>query len=118
MTTNTEHNTGELRLVEGNVLLHDFGSGGRIIYVNSIRDYVVVIYATNTNWSIYVNDNKGVGSWTCIFGPCGTSASDEQLLWDGSPADAAISGVLRYESANNIKLYLVDSTRRHVIIPI
>lgn len=118
LTTNTEHNTGELRLVEGNTLLHNFGSGGRIIYVNSIRDYVVVIYATNTNWSIYVNDNKGVGEWTCIFGPCGTSASDEQLLWDDSPANAAISGVLRYESANNIKLYITDSTRRHVIIPI
>ena len=112
LTTNTEHNTGELRLVEGNKELYNFGEDNKIIYVNSTRDYVVVICANSgESWSIYVNDNKGVGEWTCIFGPC------TDLLWD-SLDDVAISGVLRYESNNNIKLYLTDNTRRHVIIPI
>ena len=110
LTTNTEHNTGELRLVEGNVQIKEF-TGQRIIYINSIRDYIVVITATTTSWSIYVNDNKGIGDWTLLFGPC------TDLLWD-SLDTVAISGVMRYESDNNIKLYIVDNTGRHVIIPI
>ena len=112
LTTDTEHNTGELRLVEGNKQLYDFGNSGKIIYINSIRNYVVVIYATNDSWSIYVNNNKGVGDnedWHLIFGPC------TDLIWD-SLDTVSISGVIRYESENNIKLYLTDNTERHVIM--
>jgi hypothetical protein len=93
--------------------LYDFGNSGKIIYINSIRNYVVVIYATNESWSIYVNNNKGVGDtedWHLIFGPC------TDLIWD-SLDTASISGVIRYESENNIKLYLSDNTERHVIMP-
>lgn len=117
VTTKDEHNTGEVRLIEGNTAIHDFGIDKNIIYMNSIRDYVVVICANGTtSWSVYVNDNKGVEDlpnhpWKLVFGPC------EDLLWD-SLDTVAISGVIRYESINNIKLYITDNTRRHVIIPI
>jgi hypothetical protein len=67
VTTNTDHNTGEARLIEGNTKIAEF-QGKQIIYINSIRDYVVVICAHTTIvdnkekpcWSLYVNDNKGV----------------------------------------------------------
>lgn len=115
VTTNTEHNTGEARLIEGNTKIAEF-QDKQIIYINSIRDCIVVICAHTTIvdnkekpcWSLYVSDNKGE-SWTLIFGPC------TELLWD-SLDTVAISGVMRYESENNIKLYLADGI--HCIIPI
>ena len=111
VTTNTDHNTGEARLIEGNTKIAEF-QGKQIVYINSIRDYVVVICAHKENntdcWSLYVSANKGV-DWTLIFGPC------TDLLWS-SLDSVAISGVMRFESENNIKLYLADGI--HVIIPI
>ena len=115
VTTNTDHNTGEARLIEGNTKIAEF-QGKRIIYINSIRDYVVVICAHTTIvdnkekpcWSLYVSDNKGE-DWTLVFGPC------IDTLWD-SLDTVSISGVMRFESENNIKLYLADGI--HVIIPI
>lgn len=111
VTTNTDHNTGEARLIEGNTKIAEF-QGKQIVYINSIRDYVVVICAHKENntdcWSLYVSSNKGV-DWTLIFGPC------TDLLWS-SLDSVAISGVMRFESENNIKLYLADGI--HVIIPI
>lgn len=114
VTTNTDHNTGEARLIEGNTKIAEF-QGKQIIYINSIRDYVVVICAhtiTVNNeetecWSLYVSDNKGE-DWTLVFGPC------TDTLWD-SLDTVSISGVMRFESENNIKLYLADG--KHVIIP-
>jgi len=114
VTTNTDHNTGEARLIEGNTKIAEF-QGKQIIYINSIRDYVVVICAhtiTINNeetecWSLYVSDNKGE-DWTLVFGPC------TDTLWD-SLDTVSISGVMRFESENNIKLYLADG--KHVIIP-
>ena len=111
VTTNTDHNTGEARLIEGNTKIAEF-QGKQIVYINSIRDYVVVICAHKENntdcWSLYVSANKGV-DWTLIFGPC------TDLLWS-SLDSVAISGVMRFESENNIKLYLADG--KHVILPI
>ena len=120
VTTNTDHNTGEARLIEGNTKIAEF-QGKQIVYINSIRDYVVVICAHTTIvdnkekscWSLYVNDNKGVQDlpghpWKLVFGPC------TDTLWD-SLDTVSISGVMRFESENNIKLYLADG--KHVIIP-
>ena len=110
VTTNDEHNTGEVRLIEGNALLHNFGSDKKIIYINSIRDYVVVIVANGTiSWSVYVSPDKGE-NWTMIFGPC------EDLIWNTLDT-VSISGVIRYESTNNVKLYIADNTGKHVIMP-
>lgn len=102
VTTNTEHNTGEARLIEGNVKISDFDDKD-IIYINSIRDYVAVVCQDSNGWSVYVSPDK-CQSWKLIFGPC------TDLL------STPISGVLRYESENNIKLYICDGT--HVIIPL
>lgn len=109
VTTNTEHNTGEARLIEGNTKIAEF-QDKQIVYINSIRDYVVVICAHTENnidyWSLYVSANKGE-DWHLVFGPC------SDLLWE-SLDTVAISGVMRFESENNIKLYIADG--KHVII--
>lgn len=109
LVTNTDSNSGELRLVDGTTTIGD-AFDGEIIYLNSIREYVVVITKNDNEWSIYVSDDKGV-SFTPIFGPC-----SEPLWNDGE--EPAICGVLRWESDNNIKLYITDNTGNHSIIPI
>jgi hypothetical protein len=93
----------------------------RIIYLNSIREYVVVITKDDEDhtWSIYVNNNKGIEDnthpWKMIFGPC------EEPLWNiinNVDQEPAICGVLRWESDNNIKFYFVDNTGNHGIMSI
>lgn len=128
LVTNTDSNSGELRLVEGTAIRYDgFPLSEQIIYINSIREYVVVITrdltaGANGTWSVYVSTDKGA-HFTTVFGPC------TELLWDTEEVtshgltiinhlEAHICGVLRWESDNNIKLYLTDSTGNHSIISI
>lgn len=125
LVTNTDSNSGELRLVEGTAIRYDgFPLSEQIIYINSIREYVVVITRNTINytWSIYVSDDKGA-HFTTIFGPC------TELLWNTQETtnngqtlvthlDAAICGLLRWESDNNIKFYFVDNTGEHGIMSI
>lgn len=115
LVTNTDSNSGELRLVDGTSVRHTFTD--RIIYLNSIREYVVVITKDDANneWSVYVNNNKGIEDnthhWTMIFGSC------SEHIWN-SGEEPAICGVLRWESDNNIKFYFVDNTGEHGIMSI
>ena len=62
-------------------------------------------------WSVYVSKDKGA-SWNLIFGPCA------EPIWDKETKKVAISGVTRWESDKNIKLYIADNTGEHSIIPI
>lgn len=126
LVTNTDSNSGELRLVDGTITIGN-AFDGEIIYLNSIREYVVVITRKIVEgigqWSICVSDDKGA-HFTTIFGPC-----TEELLWNTQETtnngltsvthlDAAICGVLRWESDNNIKFYFVDNTGNHGIMSI
>jgi hypothetical protein len=113
LVTNTDSNSGELRLVDGTTTRgNEFE--GEIIYLNSIREYVVVITRKIVEgiwkWSIYVSNDKG-STFTLIFGPC------SELLWNNGE-EPAICGVLRWESDNNIKFYFVDNTGNHGIMSI
>jgi hypothetical protein len=110
LVTNTDSNSGELRLIEGTSVRYTFTD--RIIYLNSIREYVVVITKDDENntWSVYVSNDKGV-NFRRIVGPCA------EHLWNDNE-EPAICGVLRWESDNNIKLYIADDTGNHSIIPI
>ena len=119
LVTNTDSNSGELRLIEGTSVRYTFTD--RIIYLNSIREYVVVITKDDENhtWSVYVNNNKGIEDnthrWKMIFGPC------SEPIWnivDDVDQEPAICGVLRWESDNNIKLYITDNTGNHSVISI
>lgn len=113
LVTNTDSNSGELRLVDGTTTIGDEFEG-EIIYLNSIREYVVVITRNIVEgiwkWSIYVSNDKDL-TFTLIFGPC------SELLWNNGE-EPAICGVLRWESDNNIKFYFVDNTGNHGIMSI
>lgn len=118
LVTNTDSNTGELRLVDGTTIKKDsfyqLVSSWRntddleIIYLNSIRTCVVCIVRNNTqsNWCIFSSLNEAE-TWNLVFGPCNT------IIWTDV---AAISGVLRWETSNNIKLYFTDNTGQRPIM--
>lgn len=111
LVTNTDSNSGELRLIDGTTTRGDAFTD-RIVYLNSIREYVVVITKDDEHdtWSVHVSNNKGNNFYT-IFGPC------SETLWNQNE-EPAICGILRWESDNNIKLYISDNTGKHGIIPI
>jgi hypothetical protein len=111
LVTNTDSNSGELRLIDGTAVRGDAFTD-RIIYLNSIREYVVVITKDDEydTWSVHVSNDKGF-NFTTIFGPC------TETLWNENE-EPAICGILRWESDNNIKLYITDNTGKHSIIPI
>lgn len=114
LVTNTDSNSGELHLIDGTTVRYTFSDYDKIIYFTSIRNYVIAITRNETQadwtWSVYVSKDKG-SNWTKIFGPC------SEPIWkeDGT---VAISGVTRWESDKNIKLYIADNTCKHSIIPI
>lgn len=123
LITNTDSNSGELRLIEGTKeILKNVFSGESIIYIGSIRNYLYVItyksYPIPTispTWSIYVNKDYGTNDFEsgfrCIFGPC------ETPIWKDI-TNIALSTETRWESDNNIKLYIADNTSEHGIISI
>ena len=105
LVTNTEENTGELRLIEGDKLLHTFD--GEILYITSIRKYIIVVLRKNNNWSVLVTTHNNYNQWETIFGPC------NEPIWGNT---FALCGVTRWESESNVKLYLTDNTGTHNIM--
>ena len=106
IVTNTQENSGELRLIEGNRLLSTPEEGAEIMYLTSIRNYVVVVTRNNNQWKILASKDEG-STWTTIFGPC------SEVIWDETTGKYALSGVTRWEADNNVKLYLTDNTGKH-----
>lgn len=105
LVTNTEENTGELRLIEGDKFLCEFD--GEILYLTSIREYIVVILRKDNTWSVQVTTHNNYDNWKTIFGPCTTE------IWTDT---VALCGVTRWESKKNVKLYLTDNTGEHNIM--
>lgn len=112
IVTDGDSNSGELRLIEGTKLIKNFGTSCDIVYINSIRNYVVVItkHKTDGTWSIYRSNDYGV-NWDIIFGPCSSE------IWKEGE-DPHISGVLNWESDENVKFYFVDDVNKHGIMSI
>ena len=121
LVTNTDSNTGELHMVEGTIIRYgmfaklitsDENDVVEILYLTSIRNYVIVILknATDETWSIVVSDNNG-SDFTLIFGPC------SEPIWN-EDGICSVSGVCRWESENNVKLYFTDNTGKHGIMSV
>lgn len=106
VVTNTEENTGELSLIEGNKFTCRVD--GEILYFTSIREYIILVIRKNNTWSVVVSKDD-CKSLHRVFGPC------SEAIWD-STGKAELCGVVRYESSNNIKLYLTDATGNHNIM--
>jgi len=76
LSTDKDNNSGELRLVDGTSVKSTFTD--KIVYLTSIREYVVVITINEEDtktWSIHVSKDKG-STWKTIFGPC------TEEIWD------------------------------------
>ena len=56
LATNTEENTGELRLIEGNSIYSDLSNYGRIIAMTSVRNLLIVITKATGEDFILVKD--------------------------------------------------------------
>lgn len=136
IVTDTESNSGEAHLIEGTVTsqfdiyqnINNTKSNvtssfmySKILATNTIRDIGVAIVQTKVadlvnggdkdGWSILKLDfNKNEGY--LLFGPCTEPITPDE--WDKN--GKVISTVLRYESDNNIKLYISDLTGNHPII--
>ena len=109
LITDTESNSGELRLIEGTESLKEFE--GNIVYIGTIRDWVVIIEWDEEleRWRICSTKDPSDFSNSTVFGWC----YDEIWNYGQRPH---ISGVLNYESENNVKLYFTDDTGKHGIM--
>ena len=111
LTTNGDSNSGELHMIEGNIesgCINNIEGDYTIIAATSIRNYGIIItkklyqeqgQEAKYKWSIY-RFTEEPGSAEQLFGPCETE------IWDGD--DDKVSLLTRYESENNIKLYIAD----------
>ena len=95
--TNTDSNDGELHLIDGVTHSKIYESFSKIYATTSIRDIGVIIgeraVDTGHDWSINTLQDEEL---TCVFGPCAT------------PLGENLSLVTRWESNENIKLYIAD----------
>jgi hypothetical protein len=93
LATNTEENTGELRLIEGTKQFPY--SRGNIKAMTSIRDTIIVITDDSKIWKKDINNDD---RFQLIFDPSGGEGFNVENL----------SLVTRYENSNDVKLYIAD----------
>lgn len=128
LTTDTNSNSGELRLIEGSsaALLDDKeGYAQHIIKFESIRDYLIVIRCSldqETNyvdkWYIDVHIVPQNGQLTqsentnrCLFGGCSFNTESGKITREQAELlTNQLSIVTRYEYNNNIKMYMADAS--------
>lgn len=127
--TDTASNTGEARIIEGNKQVIVLGlTGETILATNSIRNIGVFITLKregedeDTGWYIYKYDfNNPSTDAEKIFGPCKTSIlkeypKDQDFLSGSASFKKTITTVLRWESDDNIKLYIADGIHELMMI--
>jgi hypothetical protein len=113
LITNTDSNEGELRIVEGTSSAYD-SLPGTILALTSIRDLLIAITKTSyTEYegrldgiSIYTNKNKGAGAWFCVV----DNVPYDEFVQEGE-TEPHFSLVTRWESDNNIKLYIAEGVK-------
>lgn len=110
LVTNTDSNSGELRLVDGTTEIDNGNLWTSIIAMTSIRNYVIVIAETQSYEgnaiSIFRNtykDGQFSDSWKCFVKnlPYGEYVQDGEQV-------PHFSLTTRWESDNNVKLYIAD----------
>ena len=127
LVTNTDSNSGELRLVDGtDVFKKDKPwNDGNIKAMTSIRDLLIVV---NTDDEIWVQDTSmstfDKGDWVCLYKPKTWTideVDDQQELDDRNNNEAFgpyLSLVTRWETPTVIKLYIADGVHQLMYINI
>ena len=109
LVTNTDSNSGELRLVDGTINIDACDQWSSIIAMTSIRNKIIVIAETTNQWqerciSIYTNEYNGqLGEWNKIV----SNLPYDEFVQEGE-TEPHFSLTTRWESDNNIKLYIAD----------
>lgn len=127
LVTNTDSNSGELRLIEGtdqfkkNVPWND----GQIKAMTSIRDLLIVV---NTDDEIWVQDTSTTTfeehDWMCLYRPkvwTIDEVGDQEELHERNQNEAFgdyLSLVTRWETPTLIKLYIADGVHQLMYINI
>ena len=108
-TVDSDNNAGELHLISGTEKALDLEDGDEILSLSNIRDICVLVVKNKNTWRID-KFNVGQTNRTTIF----KDESGQNRLWtdtEEEPYDSNkkyISTVLRWESENNVKLYIAD----------
>lgn len=96
ITEDGNSNGGELRIIEGlkqRCPIYDIN----VLAISSIRQYIIIVGESNDGWYIYsVDTTEKTWTLTRHFGPCNDKIGKN------------ISIVTRWESNNNIKVYIAD----------
>ena len=115
--TDTDENTGELRIIEGALKSFSGEEGWNVLGSTQIRQYGIIVVEKDNKWAVFKfenpywdddidnRDHKPV-ECTRVFGWC-----SDMLNTNGK-----ISMVTRFEDDDNIKLYIADG--KHSIITI
>lgn len=115
--TDTDENTGELRIIEGALKSFSGEEGWNVLGSTQIRQYGIIVVEKDDKWAVFKfenpywdddidNRNHEPVECTKVFGWC-----SDMLNTDGK-----ISMVTRFEDNDNIKLYIADG--KHSIITI
>ena len=114
LTTNTDENTGEIRLIEGNSVYENISNYGKIIAMTSIRDLLIIVTKLSSDNGtikkgnyILVDNTKNKSSNTTT----NKSFNVTVVYWSGENGklfSEPIKLVTRWESDNNVKLYIAD----------
>lgn len=106
LVTNTDSNSGELRLVDGT---ESTGwspfPGGTIKAMTSIRDIIVVAGYKNNKSNVYVHKTSQNSNWVCAY-----ESKPGELFGE------YLSLVTRYENDKLIKLYIADGLNQLMYI--
>lgn len=106
LATNKDENTGELRLIEGNSIYKNFSNYGKIIAMTSIRDLLVVVTKLDSD-----NGKIKKGNYILVDNTKNKSSNIQMVYWSGENGQLfqePIKLVTRWESDNNVKLYIAD----------
>lgn len=105
LATNTEENTGELRLVEGTEVFANMESYGVIDAMTSVRNLLIIVTRTSDSDYIFVKDTQRDDSNFKMAYKTGDN---------GERFGPYLSLVTRWENKKDIKLYIADA--QHSII--
>jgi len=107
LVTNTDSNSGELRTVDGTSTVYE--NFGDILAMTAIRDKLIAI-VKESGISIKVSEDKGY-SWETIV----KNLPYSDFIQTGE-TEPHFSLVTRWESDNNIKLYIADGVHRVICV--
>lgn len=118
VVTDGDSNSGELHIIEGTTEVAITPSiEGRLLGFTSIREYAIaIVYHENESWSIYKITADGKAK--LVAGPFSEHIwpDGEDDAWDGTTKP--ISLVTRWESDDNVKLYIANPKTELLLINI